>query len=183
MSGIGPTKTVAIDVDSVLADTLIVWTDEYNKKRGTRISKSEITSWDIAKILPISPTNISDLFNDIWKHRWRDIPPTGKRLGELTRSIHRKGYRISILTKRERLTVPYVAQWLDFHDVFSDDLSFVYDDIPKSEYSFDVIIDDAPSNLIDLVAPKIGILFDQPWNKYFQWPIRVASLMEAELLL
>ena len=72
---------------------------------------------------------------------------------------------------------------MDFHDVFSDDLSFVYDDIPKSEYSFDIIIDDAPSNLIDLVAPKIGILFDQPWNKYFQWPIRVASLMEAELLL
>jgi len=91
MSGIGPTKTVAIDVDSVLADTLIVWTDEYNKKMGTRISKSEITSWDIAKILPISPTNISELFNDIWKHRWRDIPPTGKRLGELTKSIHRKG--------------------------------------------------------------------------------------------
>ena len=182
MSGIGPTKTVAIDVDSVLADTLIVWTHEYNTN-GTRISKSEITSWDITKILPISPTKISDLFNDIWKRRWLDIPPTGKHLGELTRSIHRKGYRISILTKRERSSVPYVAKWLDFHDVFSDDLLFVYDDIPKAEYSFDIRTDDALSNLIDLVALKIGILFDQPWNKYFQWPIKVASLMEAELLL
>ena len=42
MSGIGPTKTLAIDVDSVLADTMIVWTDEYNIRTGARISKSEI---------------------------------------------------------------------------------------------------------------------------------------------
>ena len=43
MSGIGPTKTLAIDVDSVLADTMIVWTDEYNIRTGARISKSEIS--------------------------------------------------------------------------------------------------------------------------------------------
>jgi 5'(3')-deoxyribonucleotidase len=60
---------------------------------------------------------------------------------------------------------------------------FVYDDIPKSDYPFDIIVDDAPSNLMDLVPPKVGILFDQPWNRYFRWPIRVGSLMEAELLL
>jgi uncharacterized protein len=183
MSGIGPTKTLAIDVDSVLADTMIVWTDEYNTRTGARISKSEISSWDVSLILPISPSNISCLFNDIWKHRWLEIPPTGSRLGEVTRSIHRKGYRISIMTKRDRETVPFVAKWLDRYDIFSDDLLFVYDDIPKSDYPYDIIVDDAPSNLIGLVPPKVGILFDQPWNKYFRWPIRVGSLMEVDLLL
>lgn len=183
MSGIGPTKTIAIDVDSVVADTMIVWTDEYNIRMGTRISKSEITSWDISRILPISPPDISDLFNHIWKHRWLEIPPTGARLGEVTRNIHRKGYKISVLTKRERATVPFVVRWLDQYDVFSDDMVFVYDDTPKSEYPFDIIVDDAPNNLIDLVPPKVGILFDQPWNRSFSWPIRIDSLLKAELIL
>ncbi len=175
--------TLALDVDSVLADTMIAWTKEYNIRTGSCISKSEITSWDISRILPITPSSISDLFDYIWKHRWVEIPPTGIRLGEVTRNIHRKGYRISILTKIERATVPFVVKWLDLYDIFSDDLVCVYNDTPKSDYSFDIIVDDAPSNLIDLVPPKIGILFDQPWNKCFRWPIRVGSVTELELLL
>jgi 5'(3')-deoxyribonucleotidase len=183
MSGIGAIKTFAIDVDSVLADTMIVWTNEYNKRKGTNITKNDITSWDISRILPVSSTEISSLFNYIWKYRWQEIPPSRAKLGDTTRRIHRLGYRISILTKRERPTVPYVAKWLDHYDVFSDDLLFVYDDMPKAEYPFDIIIDDAPSNLIDLIPPKLGILFNQPWNKDFDWPIRVNSLEETEQML
>jgi len=162
---------------------MIIWTDEYNIRMGTQIKKSEITSWDISRVLPVSPTEISGIFNYIWKHRWREIPPTEGKLREVTQNFHRKGYRISILTKRERVTVSYVSKWLDLYDIFSDDLLFVYDDLPKSAYSFDIIIDDAPSNLIDLVPPKVGILFDQPWNRNFPWPLRVTSLLEADLLL
>jgi hypothetical protein len=51
--------------------------------------------------------------------------------------------------------------------------------MPKSEYPFDFILDDSPINLIDITAPKIGILFDQPWNKDFQWPFRIRSLQSA----
>jgi 5'(3')-deoxyribonucleotidase len=167
----------------VLADTLVVWTDEYNIRTGTQVTKPEITSWDISTILPISPSEISDIFNFIWKYRWAEIPPTERKLSEVTRNIHRKGYRISILTKRERVTVSYVSKWLDLYDIFSDDLMFVYDDLPKSSYLFDIIIDDAPSNLVDLVSPMTGILFEQPWNRNFHWPLRVSSLTEAEQLL
>lgn len=183
MSGIGASKTFAIDFDSVLADTMVVWTNEYNRRKQTDISKNEITSWDISRILPISTTEISDLFNYIWEHRWQDIPPSQPRLDDLTRRIHCLGYRISILTKRERPTVSYVAKWLDYYDIFSDDLLFIYDDIPKSDYPFDILVDDAPSNLIDLVPPKLGILFNQPWNRTFDWPIRINSLSEAEEIL
>ena len=73
------------------------------------------------------------------------------------RNIHSKGYRISILTKRDRSSVPYVARWLDFHDVYSDNMLFVYDGTPKAEYPFDILIDDAPTNLIDVVSPKSAI--------------------------
>ena len=42
MAGIGAARTVAIDVDSVLADVILVWTKEYNRRRHARITKREI---------------------------------------------------------------------------------------------------------------------------------------------
>jgi 5'(3')-deoxyribonucleotidase len=47
MSTVGATKSVSIDFDSVLADTMIAWTMEYNRLKHTNITKNEITYWDI----------------------------------------------------------------------------------------------------------------------------------------
>src|SRR5215217_4500777 len=86
-------------------------------------------------------------------------------------------------TKRERPTAPYVSKWLDFYHIYTDELLFIYDAVPKANYPFDILIDDAPKNLIDVISPKSAILFNQPWNKNFNWPVRVNSLSEAEKLL
>jgi 5'(3')-deoxyribonucleotidase len=176
-------RTVAIDVDSVLADVMLVWSDEYSKRNKRSITKKDITAWDIPTILPITPDEVYKYFSHVWKFRWREIPPTEPVIGDVTKKMHRKGYRISILTKRERPTAAYVAKWLDFHKVYADELLFVYDGVPKANYPFDVLIDDAPKNLVDVVPPKSAILFNQPWNKTFNWPVRVNSLSEAEKLL
>lgn len=176
-------KTVAIDVDSVLADVMLVWADEYSKRTGKRIVKKDIYQWDIPTILPITADQVYKYFSHVWKNRWREIPPTEPNIGDVTKRIHRKGYRISIITKRERPTVAYVAQWLDAHKVYADDLVFIYDAVPKANYPFDVLIDDAPKNLVDVAAPKSAILFNQPWNREFNWPVRVDTLSEAEKLL
>jgi 5'(3')-deoxyribonucleotidase len=179
----GAVKTVAIDVDSVLADVMLVWTDEYRKRTKTTVSKKEIINWDIPTLLPISLDDVYKYFSYVWKYRWREIPPTEPNIGEVTTRIQRKGYRISIITKRERPTVPYVAKWLDLHRVFMDELVFIYDTVLKARYPFDVLIDDAPKNLVGIVAPKRAILFNQPWNVDLSWPLRVNSLSEAEKLL
>jgi 5'(3')-deoxyribonucleotidase len=176
-------KTVAIDVDSVLADVMLVWADEYSKRTGKKIAKKDISQWDIPTILPITPDQVYKYFSYVWKYRWREIPPTEPDIGNVTKRIHRKGYRISIVTKRERPTVAYVAQWLDAHKIYADDLVFIYDAVPKANYPFDVLIDDAPKNLADIAAPKSAILFNQPWNTNFNWPVRVDTLSEAEKLL
>jgi 5'(3')-deoxyribonucleotidase len=176
-------RTVAIDVDSVLADVMLVWSDEYNKSVKTTITKNDIIAWDIPTVLPITPDQVYKFFSHVWKYRWKEIPPTEPDIGEVTKRIHRKGYRISILTKRERPTAPYVARWLDFHQVYADELLFVYDAVPKANYPFDILIDDAPKNVVDVVPPKSAILFNQPWNSDFKWPVRVSSLSEAEALL
>ena len=179
LNEVGPVKTFALDFDSVLADTMVIWVKAYNERYHTKITKNDIYAWDISKILPISPVEISKLFNYVWEYRWKEIPPCEPNQNSIIERIHENGFRISIVTRRERPTVSYVAQWLDEHDIFSDDLIFVYDSMPKSEYPFDFIIDDSPTNLIDITAPKVGLLFDQPWNKDFQWPLRIKSLQDA----
>jgi 5'(3')-deoxyribonucleotidase len=179
----GPTKTFALDFDSVLADTMVIWVKEYNDRYRTDITKNDISAWDISKILPISNEEISNLFNYVWQYRWEEIPPCDPNQQSTIRKIHESGYRISIITKRERSTVSYVARWLDHYGIFSDDLIFVYDTMPKSEYPFDWLVDDSPNNLIGTTAPKIGILFDQPWNKDFEWPLRIKSLDEVDQVI
>ena len=176
-------RTVAIDVDSVLADVMLVWADEYSSRNGKKITKQDIVRWDIPTVLPITPDQVYHYFSHVWKNRWQEIPPTEPRIGDVTNRIHRKGYRISIITKRERPTVPYVAMWLDMHKIYADELLFIYDAVPKGSYPFDVLIDDAPKNLVDVMAPKSAILFNQPWNRDFDWPVRVNTLSEAEKLL
>lgn len=176
-------RTVAIDVDSVLADVMLVWADEYSRRTNKTVSKQDITAWDIPTVLPITPDQVYEYFKHVWQFRWKEIPPTEPNIGEVTERIHRKGYRISILTKRERPTAPYVARWLDYQKVYADELLFVYDAVPKANYPFDVLIDDAPGNLTSVIAPKSAILFNQPWNKNFDWPVRVNTLSEAEKLL
>ena len=160
-------KTFAIDLDSVLADTMVVWTNQYNKLNDTKITKNEITLWDIGKLLPLSSIEISQMFNYVWKNLWFDIPTCEPELNEITRRIHMKGYRISVLTKRERPTVEYVAKWLDYHDIFSNDLIFIYDNMPKAGYPFDILVDDAPVNLIDIVPPKKGYYSTSPGTRIF----------------
>ncbi|MGA7368532.1 MAG: hypothetical protein WBX01_05335 [Nitrososphaeraceae archaeon] len=183
MNTLGSTKTFALDFDSVLADTMVIWVKEYNERYHTNITKNDIYAWDISRILPIASQEISELFNYVWEYRWEEVPPCEPNQNNTIETIHEGGFRISILTRRERPTVSYVASWLDYHDIFSDDLIFVYDAMPKSEYPFDFILDDSPTNLIDITAPKIGILYDQPWNKDFQWPVRIKSLQDVTAII
>lgn len=176
-------KTIAIDVDSVLADVMLIWADEYSKRNKVRVTKKEILSWDISTVLPITPNRIYRYFNHVWKYRWREIPPTEPDIGDVIERMRHKGYRISIITKRERPTAPFVAMWLDRHRIHADELLFVFDSVSKANHPFDVLIDDAPLNFADIIAPKSAILFNQPWNKDFDWPKRINMLSEAEKLL
>ncbi|HJT85056.1 MAG TPA: hypothetical protein VJ697_11280 [Nitrososphaeraceae archaeon] len=171
-------KTLAIDLDSVLADVLIIWVNEYNKLKNENISKKDIIVWDIPTILPISEKESESLFSYVWEHRWKDIPPTQKDIGNIIERLKLKNYRISILTKRERKTIPYVSKWLEINFIDCDELICIFDATPKSVYPFDYLIDDAPHNIIDIKLPKKGILFNQPWNQHFNWPIRINLLSD-----
>src|SRR5262249_16389953 len=113
---------------------MLIWASEYNTRYGTSIAKSDITKWDIPTVLPLTPEQVHEQFTYVWKHRWKEIPPTEPKIGSVMRELNVKGYRVSVITKRERPTVQYVAQWLDLHDVYTDELIFIYDAVPKANY-------------------------------------------------
>jgi uncharacterized protein len=171
-------QTLAIDLDSVLADVVVTWVNEYNRLKESNIVKEDIVAWDIHTLLPITETESNSLFSDIWIYRWKDIPPTQTRIGKIIERLKTQNYRISILTRRDRKTIPYVYSWLETYNIDCDDLICVFDSNPKSIYPFDILIDDAPQNIIDIKYPKKGILFNQPWNRNFNWPIRINKLSD-----
>lgn len=171
-------KTIALDLDSVLADVMHIWIEEYNAVFKTTIKKQDISDWHIHNILPISKQKITDLFIVSWKKRWRDIPPTSSDISDVINQLQNRGFRISIITKRERVTMPFVAHWLDYNQISFNDIVFILDDVSKNHYPFFLLVDDSPINAKEIVTPKQIIVFDQPWNKFLTSYVRIKKLSE-----
>lgn len=170
--------TIALDLDSVLADVMQIWLEEYNAIFNTNIKKQDITDWHIHKILPIGKQQITDLFIMVWKKRWQDISPTSNDLSKVINHLQDKGFRISIITKRERVTMPFVAHWLDLNNIPFNDIVFIFDDVSKSHFPFFILVDDSPINVKEVVPPKQIVIFDQPWNKSLVSYTRINKLNE-----
>ena len=93
-------KTIALDLDSVLADVMQIWIEEYNVIFKTSIKKEDICEWHIHNILPLSEKCVQDLFIHVWKNRWKDIPPTCEDISVVTNLLQKAGYRISCGSRR-----------------------------------------------------------------------------------
>lgn len=174
---------IAFDLDSVLADVIVTWIDEYNKRNDTRYKKENITEWQIPSVIPITENKCKMLFTFVWTKRWKEIPPTEEGISSILSKIENKGYKIMLITKREKNTIEYVLKWLRLHEISFDSISFIHDKISKQVYPFDILIDDYPMNLIDIKRPRKGILFSQPWNYKFNWKYRINKLSELEEII
>jgi uncharacterized protein len=176
-------KTIALDLDSVLADVMQIWLQEYNAVFHTYFKKEDISDWHIYNILPISKEEISNLFITVWKNRWQDIPPTSNDISEVTGQLLDQGFRISIITKRERVTMPFVSYWLDLYKISFSDIVFIFDDASKNHYPFFLLVDDSPINAKEILSPKKIVIFDQPWNRLLVSYTRISKLNQLFDLL
>jgi 5'(3')-deoxyribonucleotidase len=176
-------KTIALDLDSVLADVMQIWLEEYNNIFHTAFKKDDISDWHIYNVLPISKEEISNLFVTVWKNRWQDIPPTSNDIAEVTSQLIDQGFRISIITKRERITMPFVSYWLDLYKISFSDIVFIFDDASKNRFPFFLLVDDSPMNAREILSPKKIIIFDQPWNRSLVSYIRIDKLSQLINLL
>jgi 5'(3')-deoxyribonucleotidase len=155
---------IALDVDSVLADVIVVWLDIFGDLYGQYLTKHEVNTWDFWKGLNLTYDQFSYIFTKTWS-QWKRIPPTENGLAEKVRELQTIG-EVDIVTGRSLETVPNVKKWLEHEGIGYTEFVLVPPRSLKSELEYNVFIDDSPYNVVGAATSnRYSILYDQPWNQ------------------
>ncbi|MDE1860557.1 MAG: hypothetical protein KGH72_02450 [Candidatus Micrarchaeota archaeon] len=157
-------KTVGIDVDGVLADSIRIWLQEAEQRFGIKADKEDIVKYDLPGLFnSIDYKDTIDLFRLAWKGHHRiglEDPAIPSILDNL-----RDRFRICITTASDAETSE-VRAWLKNNRIFYDELFHLPTPDDKHRLdSIDIYIDDH-AEVIENVARsgRVGIMLRQPWN-------------------
>jgi 5'(3')-deoxyribonucleotidase len=163
---VSPSKLkIAVDLDGVLAESMLVWCERANKEFGTRLRIEDIDSWSWWKRIPISKDDFYRLLDESWDE-WEEIPPTEPGIAEKVGRIEKFG-DLDIVTGRSKRTVDAARHWVDSQKVRYRRFVRVLGWRDKILLDYDVYIDDAP-DLMPLISrsPNAwGVLYERPWNR------------------
>ncbi len=169
---------VAVDFDSVLADTMVVWVHYYNKKYGKSLVKADVHSWEFWRDFGISREEAFTIFDYAWLD-WENLPATEI---DLSRTIERLSQyaKMDIVTST-KAPIENVKKWLE-HQLISY-CNFIHiKEETKLDLDYDIFIEDAP-DVADAVSKyeKVCLLYDQPWNRkaFTKNVFRIYNLREA----
>lgn len=171
---------IAVDVDGVLADAIVVWLDIYNADHHNSLEKKDVKGWDFFGTLNIDRKEFDRIFELAWKN-WRAIPLCEAMLDQKVKELSKVG-DISIVTARSTTSIPNVKAWLRDKKIFYNEMVVVDYGPLKSTLDYDIFIDDSPLNAKDIAkSGKLVLLYDQPWNQDLEGEgiIRVRGFGEA----
>jgi uncharacterized HAD superfamily protein len=161
---------IAVDLDGVLAEAMIVWCDLYNKRYGGALTLEDIRGWDVWKVVNIPRDRFFRLLDDAWLD-WEKMPPTEQDIGEQVGLLREFG-TVDIVTGRSIRTVSQAKEWLKAHEVPYDRFVRTESNLAKINLNYDVFVDDSPE-LMELIASRstaLDILYTRPWNRDTQIP-------------
>lgn len=167
--------TILVDMDCTMIDTLEAWTDELALRYRVVRHKEDITDWDLKKAYPmLSDEQIfAPLYTEsMWK-RVRPMPWAVESLWD----IQKEGHRIVVVTSSPLKSLDAkiesaLYRWFPY--ISKNDIIITQE---KQLICGDVLIDDAPHNLDG--GKYVGVLFDAPHNRSFQWPYRIKGWKEV----
>jgi 5'(3')-deoxyribonucleotidase len=163
---VSPAKLkIAVDLDGVLAESMLVWCERANKEFGTRLRMEDLDSWSSWKKFPISKDDFYRILDESWDD-WQKIPPTEPDIANKVARIEKFG-DIDIVTGRSKRTVEAAKSWVDTQKVRYRRFVRVLGWRDKIFLDYDVYIDDAP-DLMPLISrsPRAwGVLYERPWNR------------------
>jgi uncharacterized HAD superfamily protein len=171
---------IALDVDGVLADIILVWINEYNKKYGKSISKETIRHWDFWRELGVDKDEFYYQLSNCWS-QWKEVPPMEKDIANAVNELHSVG-TVDIVTARDHASTKYVINWLEHNSIKYNEYVAVPDGRDKANLDYDVFIDDSPHNAVRMASRDRNVLlYDQPWNKSVDDTkiVRIKRLAEA----
>src|SRR5437879_5951801 len=143
---------IAVDLDGVLAESMLVWCDRANKEFGTQLNMEDLDSWSWWKRFPISKDDFYRILDESWDD-WKEIPPTEPEIAEKVARIEKFG-DLDIVTGRSKRTVEAARSWVDSQKVRYRRFVRVLGWRDKILLDYDVYIDDAP-DLMPLIS-QIG---------------------------
>ena len=156
---------IAVDLDGVLAESMLVWCERANKEFGTRLKMDDLDSWSSWKKFSISKDDFYRILDESWDE-WQEIPPTEPEIAEKVARIEKFG-SLDIVTGRSKRTVEAARSWVGSQKVQYRSFVRVLGWRDKILLDYDVYIDDAP-DLMPLISrsPRAwGVLYDRPWNR------------------
>lgn len=155
--------TILVDMDDTIECLLDAWVGYINDMYGTNVQKDEIKEWDMCKAFPtLAP---EDIYGALRKTElWQRVKPMPNAVEYLQRLIN-DGHNVFIVTASHYESVP-----IKIREVIEKYFSFIkWEDIIITQHKQlvrgDVLIDDAPHNLIG--GSYKGILFTAPHNRSF----------------
>ena len=156
---------IAVDLDGVLAESMLVWCKRANKEFGTGLKMEEIDSWSWWKKTSISEDDFYRILDESWEE-WREIPPTEPRIAEKVAQIEEFG-DLDIVTGRSKRTVEAARDWVDNQKIRYRSFVRVLGWRDKIFLNYDVYIDDAPDlmPLISRSPSAWAVLYERPWNR------------------
>lgn len=172
--------TILIDFDDVLNNLCETWIQILNEKHNLLVKHTDIKEWDMTKAFPTLTTD--ELYAPLFtKELWGRIKPNNDAKEYLIKFIN-EGHKVYIVTAAHPYTISMKYNFIQKFYPFIDSKQIITT-CNKQMIKGDVLIDDAPHNLIG--GDYIGILFSQPHNQSFDVQkhsniIRVNSWNEIE---
>lgn len=156
---------IAVDLDGVLAESMLVWCERANKEFGTNLKFEDLDTWSSWKKFAISKDDFYRILDESWED-WKQVPPTEPGLASKVARIASFG-DVDLVTGRSRNTEDAARSWVENQRIRYRHFVRVAGWRDKPVLNYDVYIDDAP-DLMELISHAPGswaILYDRPWNR------------------
>jgi 5'(3')-deoxyribonucleotidase len=171
-------KILGVDLDSTLADIMPVFCLVVREQFGKSIHPSQIDNWDFWDPV-IGPDAKWHIFREVWR-RWREVQPTEPDLSSKLVKAIGMGYEISIITSTQKENLPFVHRWLELHKIPYKSIVALFNGQSKTDYPWHALVDDNPSLAKKpLPADRKVFMYEQPWNKSVQFPLKVKTFDEV----
>lgn len=168
---------IAVDVDGVLLQTLVIFCDIYNdmfkdSKGFVRKTINDVKSWKFYNDWDFPEPIVWDIFDKV-NERLMDVPLVDKYAKVVMRKL-KAGNIVDIVTARKKDVEDSLILKLRKHKILK---GVHYDSLytvnrrhkqAKAKMDYDIYIDDSP-NLAKALTDeknKILFLFDQSWNRH-----------------
>lgn len=155
--------TILIDMDDTIENLCETWVNFLAKKYKLKTTINDITQWDMCRNFPsLTP---DEIFKPLETEEfWRQVRPIEGAIDCIKR-LFDDGHEIYIVTASHPNTVPLKMNNVLFKYFPFIDASHIIITANKQMVMGDVMIDDAPHNLIG--ANVVKILFSAPHNRDF----------------